>query len=307
MRTMSEQLQLRTESQLAPDGLTIVVPIYNEKDSVERLSERLETVCSDLQAPHEILLVDDGSTDGTSEVLQSMNLPNVRVLTHTINRGYGSALKTGVRAAQYQWIAITDADETYPDDRIPELFRLAREQSIEMVVGARVGADAKIPLIRRFPKWVLGLLANWLSGFKIPDINSGLRIMRKDVVTNYLRILPDGFSFTTTITLAMLSAGNRVEYVPISYAVRSGNSKIRPIYDTLNFLQLICRAVLWYNPLRVFIPLCLVFFVAAGGLVGVCMAASLKIPDVTVGVLLTTGVVVLAVGLLADLIDKRLG
>jgi glycosyltransferase involved in cell wall biosynthesis len=268
---MSEQLQLRDESQLALHGLTLVVPIYNEKDSVERLSERLEKVCGGMTDPHEILLVDDGSNDGTSEVLQAMDLPNVRVLTHTINRGYGSALKTGVRAAQYPWIAITDADETYPDERIPELYQLACDQSIEMVVGARVGADAKIPLIRRFPKFVLGVLANWLSGFKIPDINSGLRIMRKEVVKRYLRILPDGFSFTTTITLAMLSAGNRVEYVPISYANRSGSSKIRPIYDTLNFLQLICRAVLWYNPLRVFIPLCLFFFLAAVGLVGVCM------------------------------------
>ena len=162
-------------------------------------------------------------------------------------------------------VVITDSDGTYPNDRIPELAAMMTDW--DMVVGARTGDEVRVPLVRRPAKWALNMLANVLVETRIPDLNSGLRVFRREVVLRFLPILPNGFSFTTTITLAMLSEGYRVTFVPIDYYARQGRSKIRPVYDTLNFLQLIVRTVLYFNPLRVFLPLSLFFF-GAGLVVG---------------------------------------
>jgi glycosyltransferase involved in cell wall biosynthesis len=289
------------------DGVSVVIPVFNEKEAVSRLAARLEEVRSRAACPIEFILVNDGSDDGTGQLLREMALTGKRLLEHPRNRGYGASLKTGVRAARYAWIAITDADETYPDHRIPELCERARAGDLDMVVGARMGPGARLPLLRRPPKWFLTKLAGRLSRSSIPDLNSGLRVMRRSSLLPYLRILPDGFSFTATITLVMLSNGARVEYAPIEYRRRSGRSKVRPIYDTLNFVQLICRTVLWFNPLRVFLPLSLLLMVGAVGVLLTTWAIFGRPWDVTFGVLILTGVLVLAIGLLADLIDKRIG
>jgi len=291
---------------MAETSLSVVIPIYNEKDALSRLQERLEGVLEAADFPIEIILVNDGSTDGSKEVLDGVQAENLRVIHHPQNRGYGASLKTGVMAATHDWIAITDADETYPDDRIPELFTRAHEEDFDMVVGARTGANVKVPLLRRPPKWILRRLASSLSGFTVPDLNSGLRVMRKEMVLDYLHVLPDGFSFTSTITLAALSSSRRVDYVPIDYFERSGSSKIRPIYDTLNFLQLIIRTVLWFNPLRVFLTTSALLLLLSFAVLFGSWAAFGKPMDVTFAVLFMTAVIVLAIGMLADLIDKRM-
>ncbi len=288
-------------------GLSLIIPIYNERAGLANLAERLDRVAAGFPAGFECLLVDDGSSDGSGELLDQLDRPWLRVLRHKRNRGYGAALKTGVGAAQQPWLAITDADETYPDHRLPELFARLKRENLDMLVGARTAPGARVPLIRRPAKWVLGQLAQRLSGRQIPDLNSGLRIMRAQTVRRFLPLLPDGFSFTTTITLAMLSSGGKVEYEPIEYYHRAGRSKIRPIYDTLNFLQLICRAVLWFNPLRVLMPLGLGLI----GLAGLILLASwhwlAKPLDITFGIFCLTGVTTILLGLLADLVDQRLG
>jgi len=173
----------------------------------------------------------------------------------------------------------------------------------EMVVGARRGQDVHIPLIRRPAKAFLRLLASFLAGTKIPDLNSGLRAFRRELVMSYRPILPQGFSFTTTITLASLTNNHRVDYIDINYAHRSGNSKIRPIRDTLGFLSLIVRTVMYFNPLKVFYPVTAVI----GLLFAVSMIYDLtekNLGDKTV-LLFVAFVQVLSVGLLADLIEKR--
>ena len=163
-----------------------------------------------------------------------------------------------------------------------------------------------MPLIRKPAKWFLKHLAKYLAGQKIPDLNSGLRVMRKEVIEKFMNILPDGFSFTTTITLAMLTNNHSVKYVDINYKYRRGNSKIRPIYDTINFVQLILRTILYFNPLKIFVPLSL-FLVAAAFLVFVLSWAFFgQIMDVSFGILLMTAVTVMAIGMLAELIDKRM-
>jgi glycosyltransferase involved in cell wall biosynthesis len=287
-------------------GVTLVVPAYNEEDGIEGVVRRLSSL--DLGVPLELLVVEDGSTDRTRERLAELEaqVPCLRVLEHGYNRGYGAALKTGFQAAAHEVVVITDADGTYPEDRIGEL--LARvDAGAEMAVGARVGANVHIPLVRRPAKWALRRLASYLAGVRIPDLNSGLRAFRRELVLKYLGILPEGFSFTTTITLASLTNGHRVEYVTIDYAPRSGRSKIKPIRDTLGFTALILRTVLYFNPLKVFFPVFGMLLVLLAGSLYYDIALTADGPnlsDKTVIVFLAA-VQVLTLGLVADLIDKK--
>lgn len=252
---------------------------------------------------YELIVVDDASTDGTAELLAGVRDDRVQVMTHPANRGYGAALVTGIRAARHDVVAIIDADGTYPYDQLPALARKL-VPGVDMVVGARTGQGAGGPWLRRPAKWLLRRLAMYLTGTRIPDLNSGMRVMRKAVVLQYRRLLPNNFSFTTTITLAMLTNHYSVAYVPIPYRVRTGRSKIRPIQDTFNFLQLIIRTIMYFAPLKVFLPISFLLFSATFAS-GVLDVVHDNLTDKTV--LLFTGfMTTLAIGCLADLIDKRL-
>jgi len=290
------------EARLTQLGVSIVVPAYNEELGIGGVVERLCAL--DLGVPVEVLVVEDGSTDGTAAQLDELEqrYEQLRAIRHGQNQGYGAALKTGFANAAHDVVIITDADGTYPEERIVDLLEHI-DDGAEMVVGARRGEDVHIPLIRRPAKAFLRLLASFLAGTKIPDLNSGLRAFRRELVMSYRPILPQGFSFTTTITLASLTNNHRVDYIDINYAHRSGNSKIRPIRDTLGFLSLIVRTVMYFNPLKVFYPVTAV--------IGLLFAASMiydlsekNLGDKTV-LLFVAFVQVLSVGLLADLIEKR--
>lgn len=287
------------------NGITVVIPVFNEEQSLPQTINDVNKALEDLDVEKEIIVVDDGSEERVSN-LKGLDLEKVKMCRHEQNRGYGAALKTGISNAHNECIVITDADGTYPNERIPELVKMFEKGNLDMVVGARIGKNVKIPLIRRPAKWFIAKLASYLSETKIPDINSGLRVMKKDVVEKYLNILPDGFSFTSTITLAMLTNGYRVKYVPIDYFERKGKSKIRPIHDTLNFIQLIIRTVMYFNPLKVFVPLSLSLVLLAFLILVGSWIFMGKVMDVTFGVVLMTSVMVLVIGMLADLIDKRL-
>lgn len=210
--------------------VSVVVPAYNESGAIVRCIEHLRATLDPVDFAAEIVVVDDGSTDGTSDQLAAIE--GIRVLRHDRNRGYGAALKTGIRAARGEIIVITDADGTYPVDRIPEL--VAAMEECDMVVGARTGQKVRIPLVRRPAKWFITTLASYLSEAEIPDLNSGLRAFRRHDALRLFGILPDGFSFTTTITLSMMCSGMMVRFIPIDYHERTGRSKIRPLRDTWN-------------------------------------------------------------------------
>lgn len=287
-------------------GLSIILPVYNEQKAIEETISQLAQVKKNIDFGVEIILINDGSNDNTENILRKLSQEEFRVIHHPRNLGYGAALKTGTRAAKYAYIAISDADNTYPNDRIPEFFHKVLEEDIDMLVGARTGKSVKIFFMRKLAKWVLTKIANYLANVKIPDINSGFRIMKKDVVRSFLNILPNGFSFTTTITLAMEINGYSVKYEPIDYFSRKGKSKFKPIEDTLNFLQLIIRTILYFNPLKIFIPLSfslaiLAFFVLLGSWIFLS-----KPMDVTFAVILMTAVFTITIGMLADLIDKKM-
>lgn len=292
---------------MSTKGLSLVVPVYNERDGIGGTIAELERLLKDVDFPFEVLMVDDGSSDGTGEVIDGLIAGDsqIKVIKHPRNRGYGAALKTGIRASQYDYIAITDADRTYPNERIAEFYKRTRETDLDMLVGARVGANANIPLIRRPAKRTLNLLANYLAEYPIPDLNSGMRIMRKTVIERFVNILPEGFSFTTTITLAMLTNGYAVEYEPIAYHHRAGSSKIRPVYDTLNFVQLIVRTTMLFRPLKVFLPMSLALFA-----VSILMLLYRVFVDqafsVSATIFFIGAVQLLAIGMVADLIDRKL-
>jgi len=293
-----------TENEPKPtaEGVTLLVPVYNEENGVEGVVRRLAGL--DLGVPIELLLVDDGSSDGTADKLATLEseFPVLRVLRHRFNRGYGAALKTGFAAAKHEIVVFTDADGTYPEDRISDLLACI-DDGASMAVGARIGADVNIPLIRKPAKRFLRWLAEFLVGQPIPDLNSGLRAIRRGLVMRFRPVLPDGFSFTTTITLASMKNDERVDYVSIDYAKRSGKSKIKPIRDTLGFASLIIRTVMYFNPLKVFFPVAFVV-----GLVFVVFLG-LDVYNRNLGertiLMFVAFVQILAVGLLADLIDKR--
>lgn len=174
-----------------------------------------------------------------------------------------------------------------------------------MVVGARKGEHVAIPLVRRPAKWAINQLANFVAGGAIPDLNSGLRVFRRDAALQLLPLLPDGFSFTTTITLAMLTNNYLVDYIPINYHARIGKSKIRPIRDTLNFVQLVLRIGLYFAPLKLFLPVSgfLLVLAVVWGLVSALLLG--RLADASTLIIAMTGIQVAVVGLLADLIDRR--
>ncbi len=238
------------------EAVSIIIPAFNEAAHVAQQIHSVEAVMRETGWKFEIIVVDDGSTDGTAH--QAIGT-GVRVLRHRRNRGYGASLKRGIAAARFDWILITDADGTYPASAIPALLQAGAEN--DMVVGARTGETVKIPMVRRPAKWFLGRLASYLAGQKLPDLNSGLRLMRKDLIERYVHLLPSGFSFTTTITLASACNDHPIEYIRINYLARLGESKIRPRH-AYDFLLLILRTIVFFNPLKVFLPAGLVLALA---------------------------------------------
>lgn len=291
-------------------GLSVVVPVYNEKNGIAPTVEQVVSILKGVVEPTELVLVNDGSSDGTEDLLPNLatkysteQVP-VRVVNHAKNRGYGASLKSGITAAANDTICITDADATYPNDRIPSLLEIYRS-GYEMVVGQR--SFKRLPRLTKPAKWFLNKLANFLVGRRIPDINSGLRIFDRELAKQFFPMISDGFSFTTTITLAMLSSGYQVRYEPIEYMHREGKSKIKPVRDTLNFIQLIIRTVLYFNPLKIFLPLSFSIVVLAVLLYIIGKAGYLFAePPVDIAMVLVIGAVqILATGMLADLIVKR--
>lgn len=279
-------------------AVTIVIPCYNERAGLGPLLDTLDTTLHGSSVKYEYVVVDDGSSDGTGEIAARDNL---LVRRHEVNRGYGAALKTGIRAASHDWVLIIDADGTYPVDRIPDLVQEAAQS--DMVVGARLGSNVSHSIVRRAAKWPIHRLADYLVDRRIPDLNSGLRMFRKELALRYMRLLPDGFSFTSTITLAMMADGWRVRYITIDYYKREGSSKVKPIKDAINYFTLVMRMILFFNPLKIFLPLSFALLFATLGSLGYDLWL-LNLNERTL-ILLVGFMQVTLMGFLADLVNRR--
>ncbi len=232
------------------DFVSVLIPAYNEADSIIETIRRVEGVLKKNSVPGEIIVINDGSSDGTPEKVEKMR--GVILLSHPANRGYGAALKTGLRSAKGNWIFITDADGTYPVEDFQSLWE--KRVHFDMVVGARNSRSQHIAWTRKPGKMLLSLIANYLVGQKIPDLNSGMRLFRKDLAMEFYHLYPQGFSFTITITLASFVNHYAVNYIPIAYAERAGKSKMNVVKDGLNFISLIFRVVTYFNPGKLLVP-----------------------------------------------------
>ncbi len=243
--------------------ISIVIPAYNEEAAIGSVLDALFKLNIDA----EIIVVDDGSSDRTAEIAKAHG---ARVIRHPQNMGYGMSVKDAVRVAITDTILLTDADGTYPIDRIPDLVTMFN-QGYDMTVGARQGAAYRGTFLKMPARYVFKFLVEMTTGRHIPDINSGLRIFRKSTSMKYFADICDGFSFTTTITLIYMLTGKSVSYMPIDYFKRIGKSKVKMIRDSLRTLQYITECIVRYNPLKLFLLLSAITVflgIAAGSMLG---------------------------------------
>ncbi len=278
------------------EGLTVVIPALDEEGGIAAVVREVRDALNAHGVAFEIIVVDDGSTDATSAIASAEGATVIRLPE---NRGYGAALKVGIERARHDIVAITDADGTYPAGALPQLYDTLL-RGYDMVVGARLG-DVAIPAARRPAKWLLQRLATYLAGRRIPDLNSGMRVMRRALPLRFEHILPAGFSFTTTITLAAVCTDALVRYESINYRPRIGQSKMRPLH-AFDILFLVLRSIVYFNPLKVFVPLAAMLFG-----IGFCkLVYDLWVGDFSESALLGLlgALLVLAVGLLSDQISR---
>ena len=283
-----------------PVDVSVVLPVYNEAGHLEAEVERIRRALEASPYRFEIVVVDDGSTDGSAEALAA--IPGIRLVRFARNRGSGSARKAGTRAARGRVVVWTDVDMTYPND---DVARLVKElEGYDQVVGARTSEQGTVKAARVPAKWFVRKLASYLTDTDIPDLNSGFRAFRRDVALQYLHHLPAGFSCVTTLTMTFLANGYSVKYVPIPYAPRAGRSKFHWWADTRRYLLQVVRMVLSYNPLRVFMPLGLALFALGVGKLAYDLATKdFRVATNTLLVLFTAFQTV-AIGLLADLVGR---
>ncbi len=282
--------------------ISVVIPAYNEELAIGDDLRAVQAALDGAGLEYEVIVVDDGSTDRTAEIARGF--PNVRVITHPRNRGTGAARTTGVKAARGDIIVMTDADGTYPNHDMPRL--VAALEGYDMVIGARKKEAGTLKWLRAPAKTFIRLLASYLTATRIPDLNSGFRAFRKGPAMRFLNVLPATHSWVSTITIAFLTNGYTVNFIPIDYYPRKGRSTFHPIRDTYNYLTLVVRAIVYFNPLKVFLPISLFLLLFGGGkAIYDIITYNWHFAPSTVTLILT-GVQIGALGMLADLIVKRL-
>jgi glycosyltransferase involved in cell wall biosynthesis len=289
---------------------TVVLPCFNERDHVLLEVERITVAMEASGYSYELLVIDDASTDGTLDVLREAldAYPRMRLMPFQRNGGSGTARRIGTREARGEVVVWTDADMTYPNERIPELIAYLDEHpGCDQVVGARRSEEGSHKALRVPAKWAIRKIAEKLTSTRIPDLNSGLRAFRRDVSLPYLRLLPPGFSCVTTLTLSFLSNQHGVDYVPIDYAKRSGSSKFHFLKDAYRYILQVLRMVMYFNPLKILMPLAL-FLVGLGLAKGLydTIVHPLYFAINTV-LIFVSGLIIFTLALLADLIVRSRG
>lgn len=288
--------------QTPPGGVdvSVVLPVHNEAGHLGSELDRIRAALERSPYTFELIVVDDASTDGSLELARARD--DIRLIELPVNRGSGFARRVGSQAAVGDVVVWTDVDMTYPNGEIPELVE--QLGTYDQVVGARTSEQGTHRWARVPAKWAIRRLAMYLVQERIPDLNSGFRAFRREVLVQYLHLLPNGFSCVTTITLAFMSNGYTVRYVPIDYAERAGDSKFHWRRDTSRYLLQVIRMVMTFNPLRVFLPVGgLLLLVALGKLGYDIVDKDWRITSNAI-ILVIVSLQVLATGLLADLVAR---
>ena len=276
--------------------VSIVLPAYNEEEAIAKVIDDVNASMRTTAYEYEILVVDDCSKDKTADIAQSKG---VRVVRRVVQGGSGSSRRTGILESQGEIIVMLDADGSYEAGDIPKL--LSHFPQFDQVNGARTSEQGTMKLLRAPAKWFIRMFACYLTNTHIPDLNTGLKAFKKDIMRRYLWVLPDGFSCVTTMTLAFLANGYAVKYVPTTYHKRIGQSKFHPIKDTANYMNTVVRMVMYFKPLRVFGPATFVLFSFAiiKSILSLKYTATLQESDI---IIFMAAVMVTALGLIADLI-----
>ena len=304
MSDAAQVRSLRDDTAVAP-LLSVVLPTYNEAGHVVQELDRIHRSLNEAGIPHEVVVVDDASSDGTPELVEQWP-GGARLIRLERNRGAGSARKIGTRAARGTYVAWTDVYLTYPNDRFPEFVAELEQSKVDQVVGARTTEEGTLKFLRTPAKWIVRRLASYLVRQPIPDLNSGMRVFRRDVAYRYLDLLPPGFSCVSTLSLSFLANDHPVHYIPIDYAPRAGRSKFHPIRDTYLYLLQVLRMMTYFEPLRIFAPIAIVMsFLAGSKLVFDLIVHPFRVANITI-LLFLFAFNTLAIGLLADLSSKGL-
>ena len=304
MEGWQTQVVTASATEVSPQWqLSVILPAHDEEQAVAAVLGEIVEVLSEEPIRYEVLVVDDGSADGTAAVAEQFarncwQCP-VRVIRCPERRGAGAARKVGIRRARGDIIVMLDADGTYSARSIPEM--LAYFPAYDQVNGARTSEQGTLPWLRRPAKWFIRKLACYLTGREIPDLNTGLKAFRREEMLRWLWVVPDGFSCVTTMTLAFLSNGRAVKYIPTPYRPRIGRSKFHPIKDTLSYFGTVLRMVLYFRPLKVFLPLSglMIAAAAAKSVLSFARTGSMQESDIVV---MVAGFMTCMLGLLAEVI-----
>jgi glycosyltransferase involved in cell wall biosynthesis len=236
-------------------GISIVLPVFNEEEVIEETLTTIISECSQLGLPYEIIVVDDGSTDSTAKKIEKFDVHLVR---HPYNIGNGAAVKRGIRAAKKDVIIFMDADGQHDPAELRNFTELIKDY--DMVVGARL-KESETERHRDFANSVYNALASYICGRAVKDLTSGYRAIRRDIANQLVYLLPNTFSYPSTLTLSMHRAGYSIAYLPIKVRKRMGKSKINIIKDGLRFLIIILRLAVFFAPMKVFLPVCILLWV----------------------------------------------
>ena len=277
------------------EGLSVVIPAFNEAGAVRSVVEAAWRVLKDLGTDHEVIVVDDGSEDATASEAAA---GGGRVIAHPANAGYGAAILTGVAQARFDLIAILDADGSYPPEELAKIVPHAR--AFDMVIGERTGQAYRGGVLKRRGRWAFGWLARFVTGQRIPDVNSGMRVFHRRVLEDAGHIVCRGFSFSTTLTLSALTAGRFVKHVPIAYLPRVGRSHVRYLRDTLRAAQILVEAAVYHNPTKTAVSLACLPAAAAAVLVVVSAGVRSPLLFATGLICFLTALLIFVLGLVMD-------
>ena len=275
-------------------SLSVILPAKNEAHNLQALLPRVQAMLTGVNRDAEIIVIDDGSTDGTRQVCEAHG---VRVISHPYSSGNGAAVKTGARAARGEVLAFMDADGQHDPELIPRLLDKL-DEGYDMVVGARTAqahAGAHRFAANAFYNW----FASWMIGRPVPDLTSGLRVARSERFRRFLYLLPNGFSYPTTSTMSFFRSGYPVAYVPVPVQRRVGRSHVRLLRDGLRFLLIIFKIGTLYSPLKLFVPISAAFFMTGLGYYLYTYVTTNRFTNMS-ALLFVTSILVFVVGLLSE-------
>lgn len=279
--------------------ISIIIPAYNEEEAIQTVLDDIKKVMDGTKYKYELIVVDDCSTDNTAKLARQSQ---VEVISTLVQSGSGGARKVGIHTAKGEIIVMLDADGTYTIEDIPKLLNFFPEY--DQVIAARTSEQGTLRLLRKPAKWFIKSLAGYLVNTKIPDLNSGLRAFKKDLMLKYTWLIPDGFSCVSTMTMSFLSNKHKVKWIPSEYKKRIGKSKFHPLKDTYSYLLTVIRLVMLFNPIKLFFPiggiLLLVGFLKSLQDILIKIMSPTLYLDV---VFIITGINILILGLIADLIN----